>query len=109
MTSYKSEGKRINWTNSTGSDVASGGVAVGTDAIAIAVVDIDNGDSGAVATEGEYSLPAASAETWTFLQQLYWDAASGELTNVASGNTPAGKAGATKAAGVATGRLLLNR
>jgi len=54
------DGKRITWTNGTGSDVSAGDPVVINGQIGVASVDIANGAAGAVAMEGVYELPKVS-------------------------------------------------
>ena len=79
--SYKQEGCVITWTNSTGSNVASGAVVqIGHLSLGIALVDIANGASGAVATEGVFSL---TKTTGAIAQggKVWWDASNNYCVN----------------------------
>jgi len=51
------EGKRITWTNGTGSAVVAGDPVVIGSQVGVACVDIANGASGAVQMEGVFELP----------------------------------------------------
>lgn len=73
------DGKRITWTNGTGSDVVAGqAVAVGNQ-VGVACVDIANGESGAVAMEGVFSLPKATGSAWTAGSKLLWDVSAAKF------------------------------
>lgn len=79
--SYKQDGDVITWTNSTGSNVASGAVVqVGQLSMGIALVAIANGASGSVALEGVFSL---TKTTGAIAQggKVWWDAANGYCVN----------------------------
>jgi len=53
-------GSVVTWTNSTGSDVASGSVVKMVHTLGVALVDIPNGASGSVAIEGVFAAPKVS-------------------------------------------------
>lgn len=76
-TNFVQEGGVLNWTNGTGSDVSSGDVVVmgsTSDAtICVALVDIANGASGAVAIEGVFTLPKVSAAVFKQGESLAYD------------------------------------
>ncbi len=108
MKTFRGEGKRIGWTNGTGSEVVGGAVVVIADIIGILVATVANAIVGVLAIDGEHSLPAVTAEAWPQGSQLYWDATAANLTQVAGGNTPAGKASAAKAAAATSATVLLN-
>lgn len=57
MKNYIQDGKRVTYTNATGTDIASGDPVVMGSTIGVACVDIANGASGAVAIEGAFTLP----------------------------------------------------
>ena len=54
------DGKRITWTNGTGSDVSAGDPVVIGSQVGVACVDIANGAAGAVQMEGVFQLPKVS-------------------------------------------------
>lgn len=59
--------------------------------------------------EAEFSDAPKAAVAWAALDKLYWDAAAGNVTNVAAGNTPIGYALEPNAAGDAvTGLVAFN-
>ena len=96
MINAKATGNTVRWTNGTSADVASGDVVVIGDRIGIAAGDIAADADGVLVVEGIFELPAAADETWDLGDQLYWDATAEELTETASGNTPAGFAAEDK-------------
>ncbi len=108
MLNFTGEGKRIKWTNGTGSSVASGAVVVIASIIGILVTTVANAIAGTLAMDGVYSLAAVSAEAWPLGARLFWDATAAKLTQVAGGNTPAGVAAVAKAAAATTAEVILN-
>jgi len=83
------QGKKMTWTNGTGSAVASGSVVVVGDVIGVALVDIPDGAAGELAMEEVYNLPknnTAMAQG----KKCYWDAAAGRVVLTAASNTYAG-------------------
>jgi len=106
---YRGTGKRIRWTNGTGSTVSSGDIVVIGSVVGVAIVDIADGSSGIVEVEGDHALTATTAEAWGVGALLYADvSASNTLTaDPDSGDVPAGFATVAKAASVTTGRVAL--
>lgn len=87
-TNYQEEGCVIQWTNSTGSAVASGDVVKITNMLGIALVDIANGAAGSVALEGVFSgVPKVTAAVFTVGEKLIWDVSAGKFDDSAA--TPA--------------------
>lgn len=76
---YESDGKVIQWTNSTGSAVASGQVVkVGVSMLGVALVALANGATGSVAVEGVFSgVPKVSAAVFTQGEKLLFDVSAG--------------------------------
>jgi len=73
------DGKRITWTNGTGTAVVAGqAVAVGNQ-VGVACVDIANGASGAVAMEGVFELPKVTGTAWTLGARLLWDVSAAKF------------------------------
>jgi len=68
-----------------------GGVLVGA-LFGVAVADIANGEVGAIATEGVYSLTKATGAGTDGVQGAvaYWDNSAKKVTGVAAGNTVIG-------------------
>ena len=76
---YESDGNVIQWTNGTGSAVASGQVVkVGVSMLGVALVAIANGATGSVAVEGVFSgVPKVSAAVFTQGEKLLFDVSAG--------------------------------
>lgn len=89
---FVQDGKVINTLNSTGSDVASGGVIVLENGIRIAVVDIANGESGAAYAEGVHVLTKLTSDAWVDGARVYWDDTNDRLTDTPADNMLAGAA-----------------
>ena len=89
-TKFVQPGKILDYVNS-GSAIKSGDVVVIGDQIGVAIDDIAaTTGEGAVRMEGVFELAKNSGEAFAVGDKLFWDADPGELTAVASGNTPAG-------------------
>ena len=81
---FKLEGTVLDYTNGTGSDIASGDVVVmgatGDATIGIALVAIANGASGAVQIdEGVFEVPKVSAAVFKQGESLIWDKSAGKF------------------------------
>ncbi|MGR9051378.1 MAG: capsid cement protein [Gammaproteobacteria bacterium] len=78
---YVTEGDVLNWTNNTGSAVASGAVVVvgsnGDAFIGIAQHDIGIGESGSVGIEGIWDVPKTDAAVIAAGEYVMWDASAG--------------------------------
>lgn len=83
---YKQEGAVLSYTAGEGEDYSAGDVIVLGDTVVIALVDIAEGETGSVATEGVFSVPKASGTAWSIGQKLDWDASANAFT---VGATPA--------------------
>ncbi|WP_051183019.1 DUF2190 family protein [Desulfocurvibacter africanus] len=81
-TNHVQEGKVINWVNGTGAAIASGAVVVLGRIIGIALAAIANGLSGSVALGEVWTLPAINTAAFVLGADLYWDVATGKLTDV---------------------------
>ena len=108
MLNYTQRGERLEWTNSTSTAVAASGIVWLTDRIAVALNAIAVGASDTLNLVGVHTLTATAAETWTVGQQLYYNSATGAITNVAGANPAAGYAFAAKAALATTGSVKIN-
>lgn len=78
------------WTNGTGSAVASGGIAVASHMIGIALVDIASGATGSVDfTPGRVfsGVPKVTAAVFAVGEKLIWDSSAGKFDDAAA--TPA--------------------
>jgi predicted RecA/RadA family phage recombinase len=78
------EGKLFPWTNSTGSDVASGDIVAIGAILAVATVDIADGESGTVMTR--YAVKAPKLDTAAIDQgtTLTWDVSEGAFDDGAA-------------------------
>lgn len=90
-------GKRMTWLNSTGSDVSSNDVVPVEDKICVALADIANGESGALATEEVYQVTKQAGEAMIQGKDVHWDTAQGIATHVSSGNISMGTCWAASA------------
>ena len=103
-------GDRLEYTNSSGSTISSGDVVEMGNICGVALADITNGSTGAVAIRGVVTLAAETAASWSQGDQLYWDGTNDELRNDLSGPTDysIGVAAADKAALATTATVILN-
>lgn len=72
-TNYVCEGDVIPFTNSTGSDIASGQVIAIGHCLGVALVAIPNGGTGSVALEGVFTAPKVSGAVFAQGEKLVWD------------------------------------
>jgi len=100
-------GNSIDYTNSTGSDIASGDVLVLGSHIGIAGTDIPDGETETVHLEGIFELPKA-AEALAAGIDAYWDATAGDITATVGTNTPAGMVTKAAASGDTTVEVRIN-
>lgn len=84
---YVEAGESKTWTNGTGSDVSSGDVVPIGQRLAVALVDIANGASGAVKFMGVFTVPKVSAAVIAEGETLTWDVSAGAFDDNAA--TPA--------------------
>lgn len=105
MTTFSHPGHVITYTNSGTTTIAAGSVIDLGALLAVAIVDILAGESGAVAISGVHSLPAATG-AWALGDPLYWNGTA--LETGSTGNTAAGMATTAKATATTTGSVLLN-
>lgn len=83
---YVREGGNIDWTNG-GTAVASGDVVIIGALVAIALVDIANGATGAVATEGVFEVPKKDAAVIAAGETVLFDSLTADFDDNAA--TPA--------------------
>lgn len=80
-TNYVQDGSVLNYTNGTGSDISSDDVVVlgetGDATISVALVDIADTESGAVALDGVFTLPKVSGAVFKQGETLIWDSSAG--------------------------------
>lgn len=110
------EGKTIDYPNSSGSDIAAGDVVVAGVRVGVAMADIVDGTTGAIAVEEVFGLPKA-AEALTIGALVYWDAdgdpvdgtaGTGAMTATSTDNTLAGYVTEAAASGDALVNVKLN-
>lgn len=104
---YIQPGKSIDYTNASGSAIASGDVVVLGSHIGIAGSDIPDGETETVHMDGVFELPKA-AEAIAAGVDVYWDATAGNITATVGTNTPAGMATKAAAEGDATVEVRIN-
>jgi len=68
------EGTAVEYT--AGADISSGDVVAMGDSIGIALTDIANGATGAVAIEGVFTVAKAAGTAWNCGDKLDWDASA---------------------------------
>ena len=95
-TNYVQAGDTIDWANGSGSAVSSGDVVAMGQTLGVALVDIANGASGAVAIKGVFTVAKVSAAVIAQGESLTWDssvaafddnaatAATGDITGAAA-------------------------
>ena len=109
MDNFIADGVRLNYTNSTGSDISAGDVVVFGSILGIAVADIDNGDTGVLQVSGVFNLTALTTDTFTVGQLVYWDTTNSRLTEtVAAAHYAAGICVEAKDGSTADVNILLN-
>lgn len=75
------EGKRITWTNTTGSAVVSGQLIRVGNLLAVASVNIANNGTGELCIGSVFEVPKKASDTITQGQALTWKASLAQLTN----------------------------
>ena len=102
------DGAAITYANATGSDIASGDLVVIGERVGVALVDIADGASGAVAMEGVYEVSKEASLVVDQGDVLYADATSGELDKTSTDPPLAGYAFASSAGADTTVQVKLN-
>ncbi len=109
MNTFVGEAHRLQWTNNTGADVASGDVVVLGDCISIAVIAVATSAVGTLEVDGIHDLDADSATAFVFGDQLYWDVYAEKLYREPGWTRlPAGLAAETKAQSTAKCEVMIN-
>lgn len=106
MTNKVRQGRTLTYYNSTSATVTSGSVVAMGDIVGVAETDIAPDDSGAVAVDDVYELPAG-AGAWVQGDQLFLRTDGKFYTTTASGAIQAGVAAADKTTAATTGEVLL--
>lgn len=112
-TKYVQDGDILDYTNTSGSTIASGTPVVMGNIIGVALADIANNATGSVAIEGVFNLPKVTGSAWTIGSKLLWDASAGKFdvgtATPATGDVSACCVAAASAASAATtGAVKLN-
>src|SRR4051812_46094329 len=84
MKNFVQSGDVMNYTNSTGSDIASGDVVQVGNQICIAAVNIADGESGALNTSGVYSVAKVGSQAWAQGDDVFYDHTNKRFTKTAS-------------------------
>lgn len=96
MARFIQPGKIINYSNTTGADIAYGSEVVLASRIGVAESKIPAGTMGAVSLEGVYEMEAETTAAFAVGQKLCWDVANHRLT-ATEGDVAAGIAVEAKA------------
>lgn len=96
MKNFIQLGKNLTVTAPTGGVVSGDPVLIGA-LFGVAAFTAAEAADVEIATEGVFSLPKTTGQTWAVGDPLYWDAATKKLTTASADNLRAGTA--TKAAG----------
>lgn len=86
-TKYRSKGDKVTFANSTGSTITSDSVVVIGHLLGVVIADIADGESGAVAIEGDFELPKVSGAVFSQGDALLFDVSAGAFDDDAA--TPA--------------------
>ena len=97
MKNYVKDGKTMTYANASGVGITSGALVMVGSTPGVAACDIANGESGELATEGVYTLPAVNNAAITQGAPCYYDASAAKLTPTAEDNKYVGIAWAAKA------------
>ena len=109
MKNFQQDGKRISWTNGTGSDVSSGDMVLVGNRVGVATADIANTATGIVALEGVFSsIPKLTTDVVAQGVDIYWDDTNLRLTLTSAANTLAGFAWAAAGNGVLIVTIKIN-
>lgn len=71
------DGKRLTYTNGSGSDISSGDVVLVGSQIGIATTDIANGEVGELAMEGVFEVPKTGGAAFVDGTAIIWDESAG--------------------------------
>lgn len=84
---YRQEHGVLYWTNGTGSDVDAGDVINIGPFVGIALVDIDNGDSGSVQITGVWQF-AKDSSTISQADEVFWSVSGSQATTSPAADDP---------------------
>lgn len=82
MNTYRGKGSRVQWTNGTGASVASGAVVDLGDIFGIAVITMADTITGTLMIDEMHVLDARTLGGWVMGDDVYWDKANAELTEL---------------------------
>ena len=78
-TKYVQDGAVLDYTNTSGSTIAAGTPVVMDNIIGVALADIANNATGAMAVEGVFTLPKVTGSAWAIGAKLLWDASAAKF------------------------------
>jgi len=87
MQNYRVDTGIVTWTNGTGSDVSAGDVVNMYNRIGIAIVDIADGDSGAVMVRHVFEL-AKDTSVIAMGDEVYWDVSESKISTTQGSSDP---------------------
>lgn len=100
---YVQPGRIIDWVNGTGGTKTSGSVVKMGNVLGVALVDIADGDTGAVQVDGVFTVPKVTAAVIAQGESLTWDVSAGKFDDnaavPASGDVTGAAAFAAESAG----------
>lgn len=105
---YILSGEVLDYTNTTGADLASGAPVLVGARLGIALVNIPNGGNGSVRMRGVFTVAKLGTDTPAQGALLYWDNANKRLTTTSAGNTQAGYAAKAAGNGATTVEISIN-
>ena len=83
-TKYRAVGNSVDYTNASGSTIASNSVVEMSHTIGVAVTDIADGETGTVAIEGVFEVPKVPAAVFVVGEKLIWDTSAGQFDDSAA-------------------------
>lgn len=84
MKNYKEKGDVLDYTNATGTDIASGDVVIVGNLVGVAVTDIADTEAGAVNLTGAYELTKDAPLAIAQGDELFWNVAGSKVTKTAT-------------------------
>ena len=97
VNSFIQKGDKLDYTNSTGTDIGYLDIVVVNNKVYIASAAIANGATGILEATGVWEFPAVATTAFSFGDKIYYDATAGNVNKTASGNSYCGLAVAAKA------------
>lgn len=105
---YLMSGDVIDYTNGSGSAIASGAPVLVGARLGISLAAIPDGSTGSVRMRGVFTVAKLSSDTPAQGALLYWDNTNKRLTTTSSGNTLAGYAAKAAGSGATTVEISIN-